>query len=292
MVGSSHARLLCALIGALLPLACQSPTAPTPHDAAAAAEPKPAVQPPPVWPEPGGKLSPPILAFPASFKARRIYLDPGHAASATSHGNTSCFCLREEEFNLQVADALAQALTATGHFEVKIGRAPGKLVPYPARLEEATRWKADAFLSIHSDARGEYAWGYWKTDELYCARNLTDPGFAVLWSDLGTEKLIAQRLRLARAISAAMIAAGFPPYPGQNYEGLYEGDPEQPAVFVDRHVPAQRVFFLHRPRMPSVVIETHHALDPREATRWQEPETLAAFNQAVAAALIGFFAGR
>ena len=83
-----------------------------------------------------------------------------------------------------------------------------------------------------------------------------------------------------------MREAGFWPYRGGEYAGLYEHDAEQPGVFVDRHAPAQRIFVLRRPSMPSALIETHHALDPREAERWSEPHTLDVFASAVAAALV------
>jgi len=58
-------------------------------------------------------------------------------------------------------------------------------------------------------------------------------------------------------------------------------------VFVDRRTPLRRrVFLLRAPRMPSIIIETHHALDYRESARWAEPRTHDAFAAAVAAALV------
>jgi N-acetylmuramoyl-L-alanine amidase len=67
---------------------------------------------------------------------------------------------------------------------------------------------------------------------------------------------------------------------------LYDGDPEQPGVFVDRHEPGYRIMMLRRPRIPSVIIETHHALDFEEVERWKEPRTLEAFSAAVAQGLV------
>jgi N-acetylmuramoyl-L-alanine amidase len=48
---------------------------------------------------------------------------------------------------------------------------------------------------------------------------------------------------------------------------------------------------LRRPRVPSVIIETHHALDFEEAERWKEPRTLEAFAAAVAQGLVDGLAG-
>ena len=83
-----------------------------------------------------------------------------------------------------------------------------------------------------------------------------------------------------------MEEAGFLAYDGGEYTGLYAPDAVQRGVFVDRHEPDKRIFVLRRPTMPAILVETHHALDPREVTRWEEPATLDAFATALAAALL------
>ena len=65
----------------------------------------------------------------------------------------------------------------------------------------------------------------------------------------------------------------------------YDADPT-PGVFVDRHAAAQRIFVLRRPSMPSVILETHNALEPREAERWSELATIDAAADALAGALV------
>ena len=82
-----------------------------------------------------------------------------------------------------------------------------------------------------------------------------------------------------------MAEAGFLAYGGGEYAGLYAPAEGTPGLFVDRHAPDQRIFILRRAAMPSILVETHNALDPREADRWTDPETLDAFAAAVAAAL-------
>ena len=88
-----------------------------------------------------------------------------------------------------------------------------------------------------------------------------------------------------------MGEAGFLPYGGDDYVGLYAPDSEQPGTFVSRHLPGQRIFVLRKPPMPSVIIETHHALDFEEAARWKEPRTLEAFAAAVAQGLVDGLSG-
>jgi N-acetylmuramoyl-L-alanine amidase len=58
---------------------------------------------------------------------------------------------------------------------------------------------------------------------------------------------------------------------------------------VFRNRQARGIYFLDRPRMPSVIIETHHALDPREERAFVLPDTLDAFSASVAAGLVDFF---
>jgi N-acetylmuramoyl-L-alanine amidase len=238
------------------------------------------------WPEPRAQLTAPALQLPADFGVRRIYIDAGHGAPGNA-GNTSCFCVAEQEFTLEAARALAERLTATRGFEVRVSRVGERLVEYRERVDEADRWGADAFVSLHSDVRGQpERWAVAPGDpDRTCPQSLTSPGFSVLWSDEGGAELADRRLALARAVARRMEEAGLLPYGGAEYVGLYGADPEQRGVFVDRHTPDQRIFVLRRPAMPSILIETHHALDAREAERWTEPRTLDAFAAAVAAAL-------
>ncbi|MGK4007247.1 N-acetylmuramoyl-L-alanine amidase [Sorangium sp. So ce1036] len=235
------------------------------------------------WPFPYARVVAPVAVFPPGFGVRRIYLDAGHGAPGNT-GNLSCFCVEEQAFTLAAAHALAARLNATGRFEARVGRSGDRPLPYPERVEDAARWGAEAFISLHSDVRGKIeTWA--PAPELTCPLSLASPGFAVLWSDEGAPSLSDRRLALARAFARRMEEAGLLPYRGAAYTGLYEADAAQEGVFVDRRPPGQRIYVLRRPTMPSILIETHHALDAREAARWTEPATLDAFAAAAAAAL-------
>lgn len=242
-----------------------------------------ATPPPPPWPAPQVTLRAPSAFYAPDFGERRIFIDAGHGAPGNP-GNVSCFCVDEQDFTLEAARALGERLEATGRFEVRLSRDGAQRVAYRDRVDEAARWGADALLSLHSDVRGKSdPWS--PTPGASCLMNLSSPGFSVLWSDEGDPALASARQRLARAAARRMQEAGFLPYLGGEYTGLYEADAAQPGVFVDRHAPDQRIFVLRKPSMPSILIETHHALDPREATRWKDPRTLDAFAAATAAAL-------
>ena len=210
-------------------------------------------------------------------------VDPGHGAPQNG-GNTSCFCVEEQDFTLRVGEALARRLEATGRFEVRLSRRGDGRVEYRDRVDAAARWGAEAFVSLHSDVRGKL--DRWAPEPgKDCPVSYAAPGFSVLYSDEGEAALVDGRLALARAAARRLAESGFGAYAGAEYTGLYEPDGAQAGVFVDRHAPDQRIFVLRRPAMRSILVETHHAVDPREARRWSEDATLDVFAAAVAAAL-------
>jgi N-acetylmuramoyl-L-alanine amidase len=233
------------------------------------------------WPGEHVPLSLPVANFGANLV--RVMIDPGHGA-LNNTGNTSSVCVAEQDAMQDLAEAVADRLEATGHVAVRITRVPGELVEYASRLDDAAAWGADAFVSLHSDVRGHLErWA--PSPGLDCPVAEDAPGFAVLYSDEGTPAVVGRRLALGRSAARRMTEAGFLAYDGAAYAGLYASDEGEGGVFVDRHAPEQRIFVLRRAAMPSILIETHNAVDPREAARWTEPETVDAFAAALAAAL-------
>lgn len=236
------------------------------------------------WPNPAARLTAPEVTYPPHFGVRRIYIDAGHGASGNP-GNTSCFCEKEQDYTLFAARELGRRLTETGHFEARLSRGDDGPVDYHARVDDAVRSGAHAFLSLHSDVR-KHPDQWSPAPGLTCPVSYAAPGFSVLYSDEGEETEVGPRRLLAREAGFRLEAIGLLPYDGADYAQLYEADALQAGVFIDRHAPDQRIFVLYRPPFPSILIETHHALDPREATRFREPATLDAFAAAIAAALV------
>lgn len=230
-------------------------------------------------PEPGADVE--VRELDASTLARpvRLLLDAGHGA-ADNPGNTSSFGVAEQDFTLDLALDVAAQLEATGGFEVRLSRRPGETIAYPARVEAARAMGADAFVSLHSDVRGTTR--LWSPVPGMETRAAVDaPGFSVLFADEGDAALVQRRRGLALAVALEMGAAGFFPYGGAEYEGLYAADGAAAGAFVDRHDDAKRIFVLRRTPMPAVIVETHNALDPREAARWDEAWHRRAFAMAL-----------
>ena len=277
---------LCLLLalGGLAPAAEPPavPASPTPPPASPA--------PSAAWPSAGAPLTVERVVFPKDFGKKRIYLDAGHGAPG-NEGNTSVTCEHESDHTLRVARELARRLEATGHFQVKLSREPQQHPTYPARLEEAERWGAALFVSLHSDSRNE-ASAVLVDAARGCLRNDEAPGYSVLYADDAPEALVSRRSFLARALARRMAEAGFRPYGGEDYVGLYAPDAAQAGTFVSRQAPGHRIFVLRKPRMPSVIIETHHALDVEEVARWREERTLEAFAAAVTQGLVDALTGK
>ena len=285
---SRAARLLgpILLVGAVV-AACSgivyrswSRRAPLPARRAVSAPPPPSTG----WPNRAAHLAAPSLVFPADFGVRRVYVDAGHGAPGNP-GNTSCFCVAEEDFTLFAARELAERLEATGHFLARTSRDGAEPVEYRDRIDEAAQWGADAFVSLHSDVRSR-ADRWSPRPGASCPVSYAAPGFSVIYSDDGDASRVLARQRLARATARRLTATGLLPYGGAGYAPLYDADAAEAGVFLDRHPSEQRIFVLYRPAMPAILIETHHALDPREAERWEEDETLDAFAAATGAALV------
>jgi N-acetylmuramoyl-L-alanine amidase len=235
------------------------------------------------WPAPT-KLTPPALpALAPHAKRLKVVIDAGHGAPGND-GNHGCACQLESAFTLSAAHRLAEALRTTGRFEVLETRVGDARPTYQARIAQAVAFAPDAIVSLHSDARGTPE--YFARDAGACRTRTDSPGVTVLWSGEGSAATVAARARLGRALSRRLGETGFPRYDGRDYAGLYTTDPEVPGCFVDARPEGKRVYFLRATEVPTVIIETHHALDPEEVARWAEPSTHEAFARAVAAGLL------
>jgi len=235
------------------------------------------------WPADGAGLR--LLELPPGPGRRvRVVVDAGHGAPG-NEGNTGCYGQKEEAHTLAVARHLAFVLSALGRFEVALSR-DGPGAKYPARLAAAKAFRADVIISLHSDARGLVQPWWPLHDARMYWRNPDAPGFAVLWNDEGTDATVAGRARLGRAVGSRLREAGFLAYDGYDYGGLSRQDDVEPSGWVDIRPLKQRVYFLRGSTIPTVIVETHHALDPEEVARWDEGTTVDAFALAIAAAVL------
>ncbi len=228
---------------------------------------------------------------PAAPPFIRVFIDAGHGAPGND-GNHGAYCQLEKDHTLAVAAQLAKALPALGRFETKLSRTGSARPAYQTRIAMAEAWKADAVISIHSDVRGTaWPWQPFEGQPTTCYRSGLAPGFAVLWNETsGLEAIVSKRAALGGAVSAAMQQAHFAVYGGEDYSALYRPS-ITPGGWIDVRADGQNVYFLRASKtVPTVIIETHHALDVSEVALWQQPATLNAFAKALATAIERFIA--
>lgn len=226
------------------------------------------------WPASTESLT--VLPSPSTIPARpfRLFLDAGHG-EPTNSGNQSAACEAEQDTMLAIADDLAARLSASPHLQIQRSRSGDARPVYSDRIKQAEAWPADLILSLHSDARGGINLG--RSAE-GCYQIGDSAGFSVLWGDdepSGTTGLAARRRDYGTVLSDTLIHAGFTAYDGNDYVGLYQADTTTRGLFLDTHTPKRRIRMLRRPRVPSLILETHNALDPVELLRWREEKTLA-----------------
>lgn len=241
---------------------------------------------PPVWPEPGTELVPPVIEVPDGFGPETVFLVAGHGAPGND-GNLGSACTREQDFTLDATERLADLLDATGVFTAVRARRGAARPTYRARVAHLERSGATAMIELHSDARADAPYANAVSpDGETCWRDDGEPGFTVLVRTRGAAKPLAdERLALARSLARALTDAGFPPWVGDNYGSLYDAD-DVPGVWLDR----RNLFMLRTPKVPSVIVETHNAMDGREVVRWEEDDTHDVFGRAVISGLLSFYA--
>ncbi len=255
------------------------------------------------------------LAVLVSASPKRVYIDAGHGAPGND-GNRGAYCQLEKDHTLAVAQALEALLPTLGPYIVKVSRHAEEQPTYQQRIRDAEAWRADVVVSLHSDSRGlawpwlpfaypapdpsePAPWGPLLSGQrssnategtgTVCFRNALAPGYAVLWNDVGPAPTVAARARLGRAVSVALRAVGFGAYHGADYEGLYKPDPVV-GGFIDLRPNGQNVYFLRASAIPTVIIETHHALDVADVEQWRDPATATHLAEALAHALQAYFA--
>lgn len=88
----------------------------------------------------------------------KLYIDPGHGGSdpgAVGNG------LQEKDIVLDIALKLRSILTNEySGVKIKMSRTDDKTVSLSQRTSEANAWKADFFISIHTNAANSVAQGY------------------------------------------------------------------------------------------------------------------------------------
>lgn len=143
----------------------------------------------------------------------KVLLDPGHGGKDRYNKGPTGYI--EADGVLDIALKLRDELLSTGAFEVKLSRDKDATLGVRERGQMASNWKADLFISEHSNATG------W-------ASNTTKRGVDVFYSvDIPGDKTFANNM--SKAIAEAMGTknnGGYTweskSYPGEDYLGVID----------------------------------------------------------------------
>jgi len=81
----------------------------------------------------------------------KIYIDPGHGGNdpgAVANG------LREKDLTLKIGLKLRDYLSGYENVQIRMSRTTDKTVSLSERTNDANKWGADLFVSIHINAGG------------------------------------------------------------------------------------------------------------------------------------------
>jgi N-acetylmuramoyl-L-alanine amidase len=206
----------------------------------------------------------------------RIALDVGH--SLAKPGATSARGVPEFAFNRQLAMAVEAALAGSG-WQTRLIGAEGEAVDLHDRSRTAAG--ADFLLSLHHDSVQPRYLETWQVDGQWRPYSDRFAGFSLFVSRANADP--AASLACARAIGAALRAAGFTP-------SLHHGEPiageNRPLLDADNAVHAyDGLVVLRTAAMPAVLLEAGIIVNRDEEVMLSRPETRSAIAGAIAAGL-------
>ena len=149
-----------------------------------------------------------------------VVIDPGHGGR--DHGATGIRGVREKDFNLTFARALARALRQQLGARVRLTRQRDHFVSLARRVRLANQWHADLFISVHANAhRKESVSGI----ETYFARGRRKQGK----DSIKLAKLVQKyAIREARRQHSSVRSIGIKPAGFQVLRGV-----RMPAVLIE-----------------------------------------------------------
>lgn len=220
--------------------------------------------------------------------AFRVVVDVGHTVHVP--GALSARGVPEYTFNLQLADAVKQALFDAG-FD-KTVRLVTATAPWPGLVERATRandMHADLFISIHHDSVPDYLIEAWQYDgqENHFSDRFT--GYAIFISNDNADR--KGSLAFGRILGERLQARGlhYTPHYTLPLMGRYRHQLLDAGAGVYRY---DQLIVLKQTRMPAVLLEAGSIVNRQEEVQLAGSERRLLVSEAVVAAVEDFCAAR
>ena len=232
----------------------------------------------------------PRAAKPASCQrsAFRAVVDVGHTVEVP--GALSARGVPEYAFNLQLADAVKQALVDAGFDKtVRLVTATAPWIGLVERAASANAMHADLFISIHHDSVPDYlleTWEYQGQENHFSDRF---KGYAIFISNDNADR--KGSLEFGRFLGKELQARSLPYTPHYTLPlmGKYRRELIDADAGVYRY---DQLIVLRETRMPAVLLEAGSIVNRQEELELASPERRSLVSAAVAAAVEDFCAAR
>jgi N-acetylmuramoyl-L-alanine amidase len=220
--------------------------------------------------------------------AFRVLIDVGH--TATSPGADSARGVPEYEFNLKLADVIAQSLHEAGFDKtIRLVTSGSRLSSLFERAASANHLNADLFISIHHDSVPDSLKETWQYEGKKLSYSDRFSGYAIFVSNDNADR--AASLAFGHSLGQELQKRGlhYTPHYTLPLMGRYRHEliDEEAGVYRYDHL-----IVLHSTRMPAVLLEAGSIINRQEELELATPERRLMVAGAVTAAVEEFCARR
>ena len=218
----------------------------------------------------------------------RVLIDVGH--TATSPGADSARGVPEYDFNLKLADVIAQSLHEAGFDKtVRLVTSGAKFASLFERARRANNVQADLFISIHHDSVPDNLKEVWQYEGKKSYYSDRFSGYAIFVSDDNADR--AGSLAFGHSLGQELQKRGlhYTPHYALPLMGRYRHELVDEEAGVYRY---DHLLVLHSTFMPAVLLEAGSIVNRQEELDLATPERRLLVAKAVTAAVEEFCASR
>ena len=218
----------------------------------------------------------------------RVLIDVGH--TATSPGADSARGVPEYEFNLELADVIAQSLHEAGFDKtVRLVTGGSRLTSLFHRVESANNLHGDLFISVHHDSVPDNLKETWQYEGKKHSYSDRFSGYAIFVSNDNADR--ADSLAFGHSLGQELQKHGLRYTPHYTLPLMgricHELIDEEAGVYRYDHL-----IVLHSAHMPAVLLEAGSIINRQEELELATPERRLIVAEAVTAAVEEFCASR
>jgi N-acetylmuramoyl-L-alanine amidase len=217
-----------------------------------------------------------------------VLIDVGH--TATSPGADSARGVPEYEFNLKLADVIAQSLHEAGFDKtIRLVTSGSRLGSLFQRVASANSLRGDLFISIHHDSVPDNLKETWQYEGKKLSYSDRFSGYAIFVSNDNADR--AASLAFGHSLGQELQKRGlrYTPHYTLSLLERYRHELIDAEAGVYRY---DHLIVLHTVHMPAVLLEAGSIINRQEELELATPERRLMVAEAVTAAVEGFCASR